>query len=93
MPRMLWVSAVCLALAAGAAARAQAPVELKDGDKAPDFSLPGTDGKTQAVRLQRQRPSSLRGSQRPLLVVERPNAGRPVRAAQQSSSTTSLISW
>jgi peroxiredoxin Q/BCP len=25
---------------------AQAPVELKVGDKAPDFSLPGTDGKT-----------------------------------------------
>jgi peroxiredoxin Q/BCP len=46
MPKMLLVSAVCLALTAGAAARAQAPVELKDGDKAPDFSLPGTDGKT-----------------------------------------------
>jgi cytochrome oxidase Cu insertion factor (SCO1/SenC/PrrC family) len=24
----------------------QAPVELKEGDKAPEFSLPGTDGKT-----------------------------------------------
>jgi thioredoxin-dependent peroxiredoxin len=46
MPRMLLVSAVCFALTAGATARAQAPVELKDGDKAPDFSLPGTDGKT-----------------------------------------------
>ena len=46
MPRMLWVSAVCLALTAGTAARVQAPVELKDGDKAPDFTLPGTDGKT-----------------------------------------------
>ena len=39
-------SAVCLALTVGAAARPQAPVELKEGDKAPDFSLPGTDGKT-----------------------------------------------
>ena len=25
---------------------AQSTVELKEGDKAPDFSLPGTDGKT-----------------------------------------------
>jgi thioredoxin-dependent peroxiredoxin len=46
MPKMLWVSAVCLALTAGAAARPQAPVELKEGDQAPEFSLPGTDGKT-----------------------------------------------
>ena len=46
MPKTLWISAVCLALTVGAAARPQAPVELKEGDKAPDFSLPGTDGKT-----------------------------------------------
>jgi peroxiredoxin Q/BCP len=34
-----------LVLAAGVT-YAQAPVELKVGDPAPDFSLPGTDGKT-----------------------------------------------
>ena len=47
MSRMLLVSAVC-ARAHGwrQPPGAQAPVELKDGDKAPDFSLPGTDGKT-----------------------------------------------
>ena len=39
-----FVSAVLLV--AAAAARAQAPAELKVGDKAPDFSLVGTDGKT-----------------------------------------------
>jgi hypothetical protein len=46
MPKSLWISAVCLALTVGVAARPQAPVELKEGDKAPDFSLPGTDGQT-----------------------------------------------
>jgi len=44
--RKLLVAAVCVSLTAVAAARQQAPVELKVGDKAPDFSLPGTDGKT-----------------------------------------------
>ena len=39
------VSAVVVAMAAVAGAQ-QAPVELKVGDQAPDFSLPGTDGKT-----------------------------------------------
>jgi peroxiredoxin Q/BCP len=28
------------------AATVQAPVELKEGDAAPQFALPGTDGKT-----------------------------------------------
>lgn len=43
----LWlVAAVCVGLTAVAAGRQQGPVELKVGDKAPDFSLPGTDGKT-----------------------------------------------
>jgi len=45
--RKLWlIAAACVGLTAAAAARQQAPVELKVGDKAPDFSLPGTDGKT-----------------------------------------------
>jgi len=34
-----------MSLAATAAGQ-QAPVELKEGDKAPDFALPGSDGKT-----------------------------------------------
>jgi peroxiredoxin Q/BCP len=41
--RALFVMAVVTALAVGA--RAQAPVELKVGDTAPDFTLQGTDGK------------------------------------------------
>ena len=45
--RKLWlVSAVCMVITAVAAGRQQAPVELKVGDQAPDFTLPGTDGKT-----------------------------------------------
>lgn len=49
--RLLLASAASLMLAAGAAAFQQAPVELKvkAGDKAPDFSLPGTDGKTYSL--------------------------------------------
>ena len=35
-----------VSLAAAAAGLQQTPVELKEGDKAPDFSLPGSDGKT-----------------------------------------------
>ncbi len=31
---------------AAAAAGLQTQVELKDGDRAPDFALPGSDGKT-----------------------------------------------
>jgi thioredoxin-dependent peroxiredoxin len=42
--RALFAIAVVAALAVGA--KAQAPVELKVGDAAPDFTLPGTDGKT-----------------------------------------------
>jgi len=42
--RALFVMAVVAALVVGA--KAQAPVELKVGDTAPDFTLPGTDGKT-----------------------------------------------
>ena len=46
MSKTLWISALSVLLTVGAAAQPQAPVELKEGDKAPDFSLPGTDGKT-----------------------------------------------
>jgi peroxiredoxin Q/BCP len=46
MRKLLWLSAVCASLTALTAAQVQAPVELKVGDKAPEFSLPGTDGKT-----------------------------------------------
>lgn len=42
----LWMCAAVFSLAAATFAQDQAPVELKVGDKAPDFSLPGTDGKT-----------------------------------------------
>jgi peroxiredoxin Q/BCP len=46
MRTLLLVSAVCVSLTAVTAAGQQAPVELKVGDQAPGFSLPGTDGKT-----------------------------------------------
>jgi peroxiredoxin Q/BCP len=50
MSKLLLASAMCVAMAAatsGQTPAAQAPaVELKVGDKAPDFTLPGTDGKT-----------------------------------------------
>ena len=51
MSKLFFASALCVALVGGLAAQApapQAPAEssLKAGDKAPDFSLPGTDGKT-----------------------------------------------
>ena len=42
--RALYAIGLAVALAVGVAA--QAPVELKVGDTAPDFSLQGTDGKT-----------------------------------------------
>lgn len=46
MRKLLLITAVCLGFTAVAARGQQAPMELKVGDKAPDFSLPGTDGKT-----------------------------------------------
>ena len=53
MSKLLLVSAICLSVAGVASAQTPAPaaaaapaVELKVGDKAPEFSLPGTDGKT-----------------------------------------------
>ena len=44
MSKVSLVLALCVAMAG--AASAQAAIELKVGDKAPDFTLPGTDGKT-----------------------------------------------
>jgi thioredoxin-dependent peroxiredoxin len=55
MSKLLLVSAMCVAVAGVASAQTPAPapaaaavpaVQLKVGDKAPEFSLPGTDGKT-----------------------------------------------
>jgi peroxiredoxin Q/BCP len=43
MSKLLLVSVLAVALSG--ALTAQAPVELKVGDVAPDFALPGTDGK------------------------------------------------
>jgi len=45
MTRLMLVSVASLSLTAVAAAL-QAPVELKEGDSAPAFTLPGADGKT-----------------------------------------------
>lgn len=47
MKKVAMVMAFGLALAAGVGA--QAPVELKAGDTAPAFSLPGTDGRTHTL--------------------------------------------
>lgn len=51
MSKMLFVSAMCLAMAGAMMAQAPAPatVDLKVGDQAPNFSLPGTDGKTHTL--------------------------------------------
>ena len=45
MMKLMMASAIALSLSAAAATQ-QAPVELKVGDVAPEFSLPGSDGKT-----------------------------------------------
>jgi thioredoxin-dependent peroxiredoxin len=42
---MLKLALLCVAGLAMAAGQGSEPVNLKPGDKAPDFSLPGTDGK------------------------------------------------
>jgi peroxiredoxin Q/BCP len=44
MSKLLFAVAAALSLTALAAQ--QTPVELKEGDAAPNFTLPGTDGKT-----------------------------------------------
>lgn len=48
MTRLLLASVMSLSLTAVAATQ-QAPVELKEGDAAPAFSLPGSDGKTHTL--------------------------------------------
>jgi len=45
MTKLVLVAAVSLSVTAASAAM-QAPVELKEGDAAPNFTLPGSDGKT-----------------------------------------------
>jgi thioredoxin-dependent peroxiredoxin len=40
------VISMCVLSLAVVATAAQTPVELKEGDVAPEFSLPGSDGKT-----------------------------------------------
>jgi peroxiredoxin Q/BCP len=45
MKKLMLASALALSVSAVAATQ-QAPVELKEGDRAPEFSLPGSDGKT-----------------------------------------------
>jgi hypothetical protein len=56
MSKLIWVSMLCAGLTAGLAAQSAPPapqaapvVELKEGDKAPEFSLPGTDDKTHTL--------------------------------------------
>ena len=53
MSKLLFVSVLCVALAGVAAGQGQAPaapaVDLKVGDPAPNFTLPGTDGKTHTL--------------------------------------------
>jgi peroxiredoxin Q/BCP len=46
MSKLFLACALALAIAAAAAAQSPAPVALNVGDTAPEFSLPGTDGKT-----------------------------------------------
>ena len=55
MSKLICVSIFAAALSAATAAQtppapqAAPSVELKEGDKAPEFSLPGTDGKTHTL--------------------------------------------
>jgi peroxiredoxin Q/BCP len=49
MKQLLFAMAVSSGLAVVTAFAQQAPVVLNVGDKAPDFSLPGTDGKTHTL--------------------------------------------
>jgi peroxiredoxin Q/BCP len=47
--KKLLIGFVWLGMVAAVAAQTPAPVELKVGDKAPEFSLPGSDGKTHTL--------------------------------------------
>jgi peroxiredoxin len=46
MSRLWLAAAVLVGATVVAAGGQQGPAELKVGDKAPEFTLPGTDGKT-----------------------------------------------
>ncbi len=49
MLRLLLVSAAVALVLTAATAAVQTPVDLKVGDPAPQFSLPGSDGKTHSL--------------------------------------------
>jgi peroxiredoxin Q/BCP len=48
MSKLLFAVAAAIGLTAAAGAQ-QTPVELKEGDVAPNFTLPGTDGKPHSL--------------------------------------------
>lgn len=75
MVKKTWiVAALCVALTGWAVA--QTPAELKVGDTAPDFTLPGTDGKTHKL-------SDYRGKH--VIVAWYPAAGTPGCTAECKS--------
>ena len=50
MKKALWIGGLAAAIVGGLfAARPSVAEELKSGDTAPDFNLPGTDGKTYSL--------------------------------------------
>ncbi len=49
MMRLLLVLVAVVLVASATTAAVQTPVELKVGDLAPEFSLPGSDGKTHSL--------------------------------------------
>jgi peroxiredoxin Q/BCP len=75
MSKLSLVSVLTAALSAAAFAQTP-PVELKVGDMAPEFRLPGTDGKTHAL-------SSYRGKE--VIVAWYPAAGTPGCTAECKS--------
>ena len=66
-------------IATGLASPAAAQ-ELKVGDQAPDFTLPGRMARPTRCRSSRDIGSCWRGSRKRSPAVERPNATRSVRA-------------
>ena len=91
MYKLLFAAVAAVGLTA--ATSAQTPVELKEGDAAPAFTLPGSDGKNHSLSDHKGKPSCSPGSRRRSPVVERLSASRSVRAARPSGSSTSPISW
>ena len=67
-------------LAAGLFAGPLFAQELKVGDQAPDFKLPGSDGRTYSLAELRGKTVVWPGFPRPSPVAEPPNATRSVRA-------------